>query len=501
VSGNNISSLFTQVTCPAGNADLSVTKTGPSSVVRGNNITYTITVTNIGPAVATNTIVTDTIPSGFTYVSAVGATCSLVGTGAQLSCVLGNLAVNAPTNLSLTFTVPTVTTCTQTTAQNTATVHSDNTDPVSTNNSSQFTTTLTCPTTNSADAGVTLTGPSTVVSGNNVTYSLSATNTGPATAQSALVRFPVPTYLTYQSASLSGGSCSLVGSEVDCNLGNMTNGQTTPITLNFSTPSTCTSTLTTQATAIISSSTNDPNSSNNVSQTVTTTITCNGSTGNITVYKTDNLSSANVNDSVRYSIVLTNNGGSSANNLTVTDPVPYGINITSASDGGTVNGQTVTWTNLSVGANSSRSIYIDGTVRSDVTDGTVLTNTVYVNNVTASDQTTIRNNSNNYYSSSQPCYYCSSQPYYPPTYYPPSSTPYYPPTTYYPPAYIPLPQTGTRGQQFYSGQSSDASLVKPVEPTQPTEPSSNYSAVFYATMVTMLAVGSAAASRLIGGMF
>jgi uncharacterized repeat protein (TIGR01451 family) len=51
---------------------LTLTKTGPSSVYLGRTATYTLKVTNTGDAVAANTIVSDTLPDGATFVSASG---------------------------------------------------------------------------------------------------------------------------------------------------------------------------------------------------------------------------------------------------------------------------------------------------------------------------------------------------------------------------------------------------------------------------------------------
>ncbi|HEX8288380.1 MAG TPA: DUF11 domain-containing protein, partial [Pyrinomonadaceae bacterium] len=66
-----------QVTDVAGNvtiftypaqADLSITKTdSPDPVTAGNQITYTVTVTNNGPSVASNVSLTDSIPAGTTF--------------------------------------------------------------------------------------------------------------------------------------------------------------------------------------------------------------------------------------------------------------------------------------------------------------------------------------------------------------------------------------------------------------------------------------------------
>ncbi len=54
-----------------GNSDLSVTKTdSPDPVTVGNNLTYTVTITNNGPGGATGVVLTDTLPVGVTFVSA-----------------------------------------------------------------------------------------------------------------------------------------------------------------------------------------------------------------------------------------------------------------------------------------------------------------------------------------------------------------------------------------------------------------------------------------------
>jgi uncharacterized repeat protein (TIGR01451 family)/fimbrial isopeptide formation D2 family protein len=92
-----ISGEPTQVTPVAPNADISVTKSQPSpaTVNPGGTITYTVTVTNNGPAIATNVVVTDTLPAGSTFVSATGG-----GTQAPVGVVTWN-GTTTPALLSL----------------------------------------------------------------------------------------------------------------------------------------------------------------------------------------------------------------------------------------------------------------------------------------------------------------------------------------------------------------------------------------------------------------
>jgi uncharacterized repeat protein (TIGR01451 family) len=69
-SGNATMCLFT-VTVTKADADLALTKTSDLSQINlGSNLTYTITLTNRGPASATAVIVRDTLPVGMTFVSA-----------------------------------------------------------------------------------------------------------------------------------------------------------------------------------------------------------------------------------------------------------------------------------------------------------------------------------------------------------------------------------------------------------------------------------------------
>lgn len=93
-------------------ADLSIGKTGPATADAGANINYTIEVANLGPSNSVGTTVTDTLPAGWTVVSANSTLggCFGVGTGV-LSCDLGVLgapaqcATSAPTTATINVVV------------------------------------------------------------------------------------------------------------------------------------------------------------------------------------------------------------------------------------------------------------------------------------------------------------------------------------------------------------------------------------------------------------
>jgi uncharacterized repeat protein (TIGR01451 family) len=105
-------------------ADLTVTKTGPASVDHGEPIDYVITVTNVGPEAATNVVVTDTIPSGTTFVSATPSQGNCSGT-TTVTCTVGALENGASATINLRVTAPTV----NGEISNTASADSDETDP------------------------------------------------------------------------------------------------------------------------------------------------------------------------------------------------------------------------------------------------------------------------------------------------------------------------------------------------------------------------------------
>ncbi len=89
------------VITPVTQSQLTIVKTGPATAIAGQNIVYSITITNTGTAVANNAILSDPAPNGLTYVS-VGAPCS------ALPCNLGTLNVGQSVTVTgLTFAITT----------------------------------------------------------------------------------------------------------------------------------------------------------------------------------------------------------------------------------------------------------------------------------------------------------------------------------------------------------------------------------------------------------
>jgi len=131
---------FTGGTC-AVSADLSVAKTdSPDPLLVGANLTYNITVTNAGPATANNVTLTDPLPAGVTFVSVTQSQGTCSQAAGTVTCPLGAIA-NAGTATVAIVVTPTA----AGTLNNTATVTSGTTDPVSTNNSATTSTVVNSP--------------------------------------------------------------------------------------------------------------------------------------------------------------------------------------------------------------------------------------------------------------------------------------------------------------------------------------------------------------------
>ena len=85
-------------------ADLAITQTvSPTSLLQGENVTYTITVTNAGPDSATGVTLIDALSANVTL-SSVATTNGTCDSSNGLSCVLGDLAVNEMVTITYTAT-------------------------------------------------------------------------------------------------------------------------------------------------------------------------------------------------------------------------------------------------------------------------------------------------------------------------------------------------------------------------------------------------------------
>jgi uncharacterized repeat protein (TIGR01451 family) len=194
-------------------ADLSVTKTAiPDPVAPSQPVTYTITVTNAGPATATSVLVSDTLPPGtvFTSASGTGWTCG-VAPGIIVTCNRATLAVGTAPIITLVIGAP----ATPGPITNNVTVSS-----VAVNDSNSANNTATAVTQVSgipgqADLSITKSdGGLEGRFGYPLAYTITVTNAGPASVAGATVTDNFPAGLsgaTWTCSATGGSSCPASG--------------------------------------------------------------------------------------------------------------------------------------------------------------------------------------------------------------------------------------------------------------------------------------------------
>ncbi len=267
----------------AGQSDLAITSSAsPNIVSDSNNITYTQSVTNNGPAASGTATFTDIIPTNTTFVSFTvptgwncGATIPAVGGTGTISCTIASLAVNATASFPLVVKVNQGVTPgpPMSPISNTANINvpcSAVTDPNCANNT--VTTSVYIASATEADVAITKTAsPEPVNQGTNLTYTLQVTNNGPAVAQGVTVSDPLPGEVSFTSVSTTQGSCiyTAATTTVSCTLNSISVGGLAIVTINVSANTFSSSTLSTN-TATVSATTIDPNLTNNSSSAIST---------------------------------------------------------------------------------------------------------------------------------------------------------------------------------------------------------------------------------------
>jgi uncharacterized repeat protein (TIGR01451 family) len=360
-----------------------MTQTGPTTVNAGSQLTYNITVVNNGPDAAQNVTLSDGLPSGETFVSqnqTAGPAFTLSNNGNSVSDTLASLASGASATFTVTASVPSSTT-NGTQLSNSASVNSMTSDPNIMNNSAMVSTTVQ----NQASMGVTISGPSTVNAGSQLTYTITVSNSGPGTAQSVSLSDSLPNGETFVSQTQTAGPAFTLS-----NYGNSVNDSISTLAPGAS--------ATFQVTALVAAGT-----ANNAVLTDTASAYAMGSgssasaSTSVTVQDTPVMgvtvsgpSSVNAGANLTCTITVSNSGTSPAQSVYLDDSLPSGETFVSQSQ---TSGPALTLSNSgnsiadnlsSLAPGASATIVVTALVAANTPNNTVLTDTATSGAINAS---------------------------------------------------------------------------------------------------------------------
>lgn len=294
-------------------ADLAIVKTHSTpDFTAGNNESYSLAITNNGPSDVSSYTIADTLDPDLTYVSANPSICG-GSSGQNVTCTGGAIASGDTVTITLTVSVD-AGVASGTDISNTATVATvaPTTDPTPGNNSSTVITTVV----DSTDLALTKAHVGTFTAGATGDYTISIINNGPSNTPTndVTVTDTLPANLTLDSYTGTGWTCTGT-TDISCSYAPaLTSGATAPLlTLTVAVPADQQGEITNTAT--VSSTTDDPNLSNDTdSDTATIDVEA-----DLTATKQAQ-GSLIAGEPVTYRFEVTNNGGpSDATSVTITD--------------------------------------------------------------------------------------------------------------------------------------------------------------------------------------
>jgi uncharacterized repeat protein (TIGR01451 family) len=351
---NNSDPEDTTVNQPVlGATDLEITKSdNPGTVTAGETLTYTLVVTNNGPAQATNVLVVDALPDGVTFVS---ATASQGLCNGGVTCDLINLAVGASATVEVVVTVDSDQTAD---LLNVARVSAANLESDLSNNEATENTVVN----EVADLEIVKDGPATATPGGSIEYEITVSNNGPSDALSVVVTDTIPTGLSNATASSSQGSCAIAAGLLTCNLGPLANGANATIAINADIDAGVSSDIVNTANA---SSPTDPTSPTiDASDTTTATLSASADLA-LDVGSTP---TATAGETVTVTYTVYNSGPSDAENVVITATFP--TEVTPPVGWNLVSGRTYTYSVGTVPVGSNTTVTENLPLNSDIEPGT-----------------------------------------------------------------------------------------------------------------------------------
>ena len=315
-----------------------VTVVGPATAVPGQDVRWTVTVTNRGPSLARGVALTELLPaglSGVTLTASNGATCTV---GATPTCALGTLGVGDEEAVVVVVTGRLAPDVAVPELRYTAQVASTTPDPDSADNAATAVSAVR-PT---ADLGLTKTGPARVSAGEAVAWEIEVTNDGPSQARDVVVVDSVPEGVADIAAGSAEGGvrCTVEGAAVRCDVTALDPGDAVTVLVTGvvadGTPAGALSNVATVSSAALDE---DPTDDRAAARTEV------GTAADLSLTKTVTPDPLEAGSPATFRLAVANAGPSRARGTVVTDVVPAGMAVgavTSTTGTCTVAGQRVT---------------------------------------------------------------------------------------------------------------------------------------------------------------
>ena len=384
---NNSSSLTTAVNRFV---DLAIAKTSSGTPISGQDVTYSITVTNTGATDAADVVVTDTLDDELTFVSfndlGSGATSSIVGQ--DLTVDVGTLLAGAAVTFEFDVTIDAaavgnIPNSATVTTSDTDTVLGNNTDAMSITAINQIDLILT----KSVDLATAVPGSDTLV----YTFSVSHDTDSVSDGNTVVVTDTIPSGLTgvqIDAPASDNTSFDPATGVLSVQYDVLPNGETRTFTLTADIQEDATGTVVNNAS--VSSLGTDLDPTNNTAS-ASTTLTPDF---DVQVAKVADDANSIPEDTVVYTVTVTNTGPSTAPGVILTDVLPAGVTLVSATLGGQTgvdSGGTITFPSVDIASGDAATATITVTVDT-LTDG-LISNVASVQDLSAAGENNTSNNS------------------------------------------------------------------------------------------------------------
>jgi len=357
IHANDSSTVSSQV---MPRADVQVTKVcTPGTVSANTPVTCVVTVKNNGPSRANDVSMTDNLPDGVLFVSAapsVGScltqpstTTATSGGAGIVGCALGNLDNGVQQTVTIVFKPTNITQ--GTTINDTASATTSTTEivpPGATNNSATASTVVNPPVLDLVINKSDSVDP--VAVGDNTTYTVTVTNSGPSDAENAVLTDTLPaTGLAFISAAPGAWSCTTpavnsVGGTITCTLPRLPANTTRILTVDMQ--GVAKGAVTNHAVISsdeVSAGWESPTNNNSVNEQTTVRTKADLEV----VSKTPSVNPVNVRDDFNFVVKVRNNAGSGlaeADGVVVSDMLPAGMALTGTPTVNVISGTTTSTT-------------------------------------------------------------------------------------------------------------------------------------------------------------